>query len=198
MTRYTLVAGGEGDVVANALGAYLREIRERKGWSQTQLSFQTDRLGFGVQTSTISKIESGTIDMPNVAILDVLARALGVELDALLESLGLDISPRWSPEVAQAADAIQRLSPYWRKMILHHIAATIAWIDEAAAQNALEIDNAIRHIQSLPSAFVAEHGLDVVLGLLGKLRAEGEHSINGDNAHASQPVRAGGPAQGDS
>lgn len=100
--RYTYWQG-EGDVVANTLGTYLRELRESKGWSQTQVSFQTDRLGFGVPVSTLSKIESGGTEYPGIAILDVLSRALGVELDALLEAAGLDPVLTWyhrSPSLA--------------------------------------------------------------------------------------------------
>jgi transcriptional regulator with XRE-family HTH domain len=53
----------------------LKTLRQRRGWSQNQLSTHSD-----VSNSTISRIESGEIQSPGVDILRKLSGALGVDL----------------------------------------------------------------------------------------------------------------------
>ena len=58
----------------------VRELREAQGWSQVELS---ERAG-GVRLATISDYESGRIKRPDLAILERLAEAFGVEPGFLL------------------------------------------------------------------------------------------------------------------
>jgi len=58
----------------------VRELREAQGWSQAELS---ERAG-GVRLATISDYESGRIKRPDLAILERLAEAFGVEPGFLL------------------------------------------------------------------------------------------------------------------
>jgi len=64
----------------------LREAREAKGWSQSELSRRS-----GVRLATISEIEHGKI-VPNLRTVCKLADALGVTVDELREKGG---GKRW-------------------------------------------------------------------------------------------------------
>ena len=58
----------------------VKELREAQGWSQVELS---ERAG-GVRIATISDYESGRVKRPDLAILERLAEAFGVEPGFLL------------------------------------------------------------------------------------------------------------------
>ena len=62
-----------------ALGQKVKELRERKGLSQYQLSYQTD-----MSRSQIQRIENGEVNT-SVSSLPVLAEALGVSPKDLLD-----------------------------------------------------------------------------------------------------------------
>ncbi len=64
---------------ANAIGARVRELRHRKGFSLTELAQRAN-----VSTSYLSTVENGTGSRPGVAILHRLAVTLGVTLADLL------------------------------------------------------------------------------------------------------------------
>lgn len=62
-----------------SLGQKLRQLREKRGWSQNELSRQT-----GVRQALLSELESGKkLDTTGQA-LKRLARALGVSVDYLV------------------------------------------------------------------------------------------------------------------
>ncbi len=59
-------------------GKRLKQIRERRGWTQRELADQS-----GVPYETIYRVERGTHQEPRVSVAAQLARALGVSLDVL-------------------------------------------------------------------------------------------------------------------
>ena len=68
---------------ANSLGARLRRLRTRAGWSLEQLATQTgERLGRKVHFTTLSKIEKSQRN-PSPDLLDAVAKALGTSVEAL-------------------------------------------------------------------------------------------------------------------
>lgn len=58
----------------------IRELREKRGWSQQQLGARAN-----VRQATISELETGAIQRADFAVLDRLAQALDVEPGELLE-----------------------------------------------------------------------------------------------------------------
>lgn len=61
------------------LGCRLKELREARGWSQSELG----RLS-GVSQATINELESGKVTRPRASTLQPLAETLGVSVDVLL------------------------------------------------------------------------------------------------------------------
>lgn len=60
----------------------LRQLRERKGWTQTQLA----KLA-GVRQATISQLESGRVRRVDFDVLEKLGRALGLPALRLLQQV---------------------------------------------------------------------------------------------------------------
>jgi transcriptional regulator with XRE-family HTH domain len=58
----------------------MKELRERKGWSQAELARRA-----GLTQPYIVMIESGARKNPSLKVLGKLAKALGVEVAALLK-----------------------------------------------------------------------------------------------------------------
>ena len=69
----------------------IRQLRTELGWSAQQLADECAKLGHAaLNRSTIAKIESGVRKSVTAAELDVLGRALGVELNTLVR--GSDVA----------------------------------------------------------------------------------------------------------
>ncbi|WP_101791103.1 helix-turn-helix domain-containing protein [Nonomuraea indica] len=64
-------------------GDRAREARERRGFTLADLEGRCERAGMKITVSTLSRWETGVFG-PTAARLEVLARALDVEVDALL------------------------------------------------------------------------------------------------------------------
>ncbi|MFC0439441.1 helix-turn-helix domain-containing protein [Kutzneria buriramensis] len=60
--------------LAYELGKSVREMRERRGWTQTQLAQAA-----GMTQSAVARFEAGGT-MPTIPVLDRLAQALGAKL----------------------------------------------------------------------------------------------------------------------
>jgi transcriptional regulator with XRE-family HTH domain len=60
--------------IAYALGRSVRQLREQRGWSQTELARAA-----GMTQSAVARFEAGGT-MPTLPVLERLARALDVEL----------------------------------------------------------------------------------------------------------------------
>jgi transcriptional regulator with XRE-family HTH domain len=58
----------------------IQQLRESKGWSQSELARQS-----GVPQTTISRLEAGKIGVVNLAHLEKLADAFGVNAAVLIE-----------------------------------------------------------------------------------------------------------------
>lgn len=79
-----------------ALGNFIRQERERLGWTQTELA---GRMGeSGGQKSNVSRWEAGEVDEPRLSNLMDLADALGVERWRMIEQLYTLDRPSGAPE----------------------------------------------------------------------------------------------------
>ena len=70
------------------LGERIKALRERKGWSQSELARQCD-----IAQATISRLESGDLKDVQTAVAKRLARALGVSIDHLAGTWDPDEEP---------------------------------------------------------------------------------------------------------
>ena len=61
----------------------LRELRQKKGWTQERLSAAS-----GVDQPTISNLEHGRIKSPSFNVISRLAKALGVDPDDIVSTSG--------------------------------------------------------------------------------------------------------------
>jgi DNA-binding XRE family transcriptional regulator len=82
--HYCTFKGGGMDPIPE-LGAHLQAMRERRGLSITQLA-----IAAGTSYQNIWRIEHGTQRDPSLALMRALARALGVSLDYLSDTFGVD------------------------------------------------------------------------------------------------------------
>jgi len=64
------------------VGANVRRLRNAKGWSQEQLAFECD-----LDRTYISGVERG-VRNPTLSILERVAKALGVNIEALVKVSG--------------------------------------------------------------------------------------------------------------
>jgi ribosome-binding protein aMBF1 (putative translation factor) len=64
--------------LAFELGRRVRELREQRGWNQTQLAHEA-----GMTQSAVARFEAGGT-IPTLPVLERLARALDAELDVKL------------------------------------------------------------------------------------------------------------------
>jgi transcriptional regulator with XRE-family HTH domain len=78
-TLYTIVLWG----VIVTIGEKIRELRERKGWSQAQLA-----LAIGKTRVYVTRLEADQYKAPGSDALAKLAKALEVSEDTLLEAMG--------------------------------------------------------------------------------------------------------------
>lgn len=83
------------------IGALIRERRLRAGVTQTDLARRT-----GLSQNYISKLESGSIDLPQRATLEVLGGALGIALAEFYRAAGvLDLpAPADAPDGPPSPD----------------------------------------------------------------------------------------------
>ena len=65
----------------NTTGERLKTARERRGWSQRMLAERS-----GVDSSTISRVESGETEQPDLDTRVKLCTALGIPLDSVFET----------------------------------------------------------------------------------------------------------------
>ena len=83
---------------SNGVGARVKALRERAGWTQTQLSERS-----GVRQNTISGVEGGSV--PSTANLQRLADAFSVPVDALLGRAQMPGAPLPTTIVAPVEDS---------------------------------------------------------------------------------------------
>lgn len=61
----------------------IRELRQKRGWTQTELSRRS-----GVKQGVLSYIESGKTKHPRIDTLAAIASALGVPVERLMKKAG--------------------------------------------------------------------------------------------------------------
>lgn len=93
----------------------LRALRQRRGWSQSQLAAHSE-----ISNSTVSRIESGDILSPGVEILRRLSGALRVDLSDLT---GERPMPRRQPQVLEGAVGL----PVYKRRV--HAGGETYWDD---------------------------------------------------------------------
>jgi transcriptional regulator with XRE-family HTH domain len=76
-----LLAMEDGDWLRGAFGALLKELRERRGWSQSELALESQ-----LDQTFVSLLERGQ-RQPSLATLFALCDALDVEPDAVVRRL---------------------------------------------------------------------------------------------------------------
>jgi len=80
------------------LGEYLRTNRENAGFSLRQVETMT-----GLSNAYISQLETGKVTNPTVATLRALARAVNVDLHALVDLAGRETDPDNDPRLRALA-----------------------------------------------------------------------------------------------
>lgn len=88
----------------NRLGQCLRELREARGWTQDQLSEQSD-----VPQTTISSLESGRVTRTSDENMRRLAKALSVPRRVLYAAADIIESDEEMQWIAQQPDALTRM-----------------------------------------------------------------------------------------
>ncbi len=61
----------------------IRELRQKKGWTQTELARRS-----GVKQGVLSDIENGKTKHPRIDTLAMIAKALGVPVEMLIRKAG--------------------------------------------------------------------------------------------------------------
>lgn len=68
------------DSMTDRLGTYIRDEREKRGWSQTELASRA-----GVPKQTVNRLETGITKLPGALIRRQIAEALGIRhIDMLI------------------------------------------------------------------------------------------------------------------
>jgi transcriptional regulator with XRE-family HTH domain len=96
-----------------SLGSRIRELRQRKGWSQQQLAEKV-----GVRQKQISSYERGA-NVPSGEVFIALAQALEVSLDYLAQ-LGPQSAPRVAiadPELLEKVQQVDQLQDDERRLV---------------------------------------------------------------------------------
>lgn len=76
---------------AQSLGRFIREQRERWGWSQVELAERVTELGYPMLGAYVSQIETGKTKWPGPRMRRTIAQALGVShLDMLIAAGEID------------------------------------------------------------------------------------------------------------
>ncbi|WP_172251900.1 helix-turn-helix domain-containing protein [Saccharibacillus deserti] len=85
----------------NRFGSYLKQVRERKGWSINRLAGAA-----GVSTSQISRIEHGLRGVPKPQTITKIAQALGVSYEEMMNEAGYlhDAHETSAPDWATSRD----------------------------------------------------------------------------------------------
>lgn len=92
--------------MTDRLGSYIRDERERRGWTQTELAEKA-----GVPKQTVNRLETGTTKLPGALIRRQLADALGVQhLDLLIAAGEITVEEANPPADTRSA-AVRRLQP---------------------------------------------------------------------------------------
>ncbi len=73
--------------VAWALGQHVRRLRQSRGWTMQQLVERAEKLGIPLPWRTLSDLERGERENPQLSTLLAVAAALGVELSRLVQVL---------------------------------------------------------------------------------------------------------------
>jgi transcriptional regulator with XRE-family HTH domain len=70
-----------------ALGQHVRRLRQSRGWTMQQLVERAEKLGIPLPWRTLSDLERGERENPQLSTLLAVAAALGVELSRLVQVL---------------------------------------------------------------------------------------------------------------
>jgi transcriptional regulator with XRE-family HTH domain len=92
-----------------AFAARVKQVRERKGWKQHDLSRRLGELGYPMDRVTLSKIERGGLRTRNVKLEEVLAIALALEVSPVFlivpyeQEARLQVAPNVRPSTGAVA-----------------------------------------------------------------------------------------------
>jgi transcriptional regulator with XRE-family HTH domain len=100
------------------LGDFVRRIRNKKGFSLTDVAKQSGRFGPSIAASYVSRIENDPTRKPTAVALKALAYGLGVPPEELLaRAVGL-FEPGGKSEELQLLSRFKELSPEKRDIVL--------------------------------------------------------------------------------
>lgn len=111
--------------MTDRLGSYIRDERERRGWTQTELA---DRAG--VPKQTVNRLETGTTKLPGALIRRQLADALGVRhIDLLIAAGEITLEEANLPKDPRS-EAVRRLQPLidsieWNEVVFSLVEGTL-------------------------------------------------------------------------
>ena len=101
-----------------SLGDFVRRIRNKKGFSLTDVAKQSRRFGPSIAASYVSRIENDPTRKPTAVALKALAYGLGVPPEELLaRAVGL-FEPGGKSEELQLLSRFKELSPEKRDIVL--------------------------------------------------------------------------------
>jgi transcriptional regulator with XRE-family HTH domain len=116
-----------------ALPAHIRRLRERHGWSQSDLTERMNRLGAGLDRSQVARVENGTRDV-KLDELIVYALALNTSLVSLLLPSAwegdVELTPRVPPPPRTRAERDrerERDWPHGKESVYADIKEARAW-----------------------------------------------------------------------
>lgn len=100
----------------NTFGEYLRNLREKKGFSLNQLALKSD-----VSNAHISRIERGIRPAPSPEIIEKLAKALNADYQEMMHAAGYleDANNQQDRALAKIASALQdnpELLDFWTEI----------------------------------------------------------------------------------
>jgi transcriptional regulator with XRE-family HTH domain len=160
-------ARGVGETFAKRV----REVRERRGWTQQQLADRLRELGVPIDRTKVNRVETGA---RAVSIDDALAiaAALGVSPSVLFFPLASSEPVRLTPERVVAAEEGRRW--FRGEQPLHpadedqpsELADTLAFLTEIAEDEARDLRSLQRVVASLPELLV--QGLHLAGGTPGE------------------------------
>ena len=100
------------------LGDFVRRIRNKKGFSLTDVAKQSGRFGPAIAASYVGKIENDPTRKPTVVALRALAHGLGIPPEELLTRAAGLVDPGIKSEELHVISRFRELSPERRAEVM--------------------------------------------------------------------------------
>lgn len=101
---------------AEKFGAYIRRLRESKGWSLREVE---EKSGKSISNPYLSQVERGERNVPHLDLIERLAKTYGEPLDNLLKAANFEVGKSQLVTAKdELAEGYDRLSPNGRRLLL--------------------------------------------------------------------------------